>query len=104
MFSMAGVPPAAGFFGKFYIFLAAVNAELYWLAIIGVLSSVVGAFYYLRIVKIMYFDDPAEPFVGPIGIEMRAILAVSSLFVVFFALYPAPVIENAQAAAAALLP
>ena len=104
MFSMAGVPPAAGFFGKFYVFLAAVNAEMYWLAVIGVLASVVGAYYYLRIVKIIYFDEPAEPFVGPIGAEMRAILTVASLFIAFFALYPAPIVDSAQAAAAALLP
>jgi NADH-quinone oxidoreductase subunit N len=104
MFSMAGVPPAAGFFGKFYVFLAAVDAGLYWLAVIGVLASVVGAYYYLRIVKIMYFDEPAEPFVGPIALEMRAILAATGVFVLFFALYPAPVIDSAQAAAAALLP
>ncbi len=63
MFSMAGVPPAAGFFGKFYVFLAAVDAELYGLAVIGVLASVVGAVYYIRIIKVMYFDEPAEPFV-----------------------------------------
>ncbi len=104
MFSMAGVPPAAGFFGKFYVFLAAIHAELYWLAVIGVLASVVGAFYYLRIVKIIYFDEPAEPFVGPIRIEMKAILAVMGLFIVFFALYPAPLLDGAGVAAAALLP
>ncbi|MDP6707080.1 MAG: NADH-quinone oxidoreductase subunit NuoN, partial [Alphaproteobacteria bacterium] len=104
MFSMAGVPPAAGFFGKFYVFLAAIHAELYWLAVIGVLASVVGAFYYLRIVKIMYFDDPAEPFVSPIRVEMKAILAAAGLFIVFFALYPAPLLDSAGAAAAALLP
>ena len=104
MFSMAGVPPAAGFFGKFYIFMAAIDAELYWLAVIGVLASVVGAFYYVRIVKIMYFDEPAEPFVSPIGIEMRAILAVSAVFIVFFAVFAAPIVESAQAAAAALMP
>ena len=57
MFSMAGIPPLAGFFGKLYVFIAAVNEGLYVLAIIGVLTSVIGAFYY-RIVKIMYFDEP----------------------------------------------
>ena len=61
MFSLAGIPPLAGFFGKLYIFLAAVEGGLYTLAIIGVLSSVVAAFYYLRIVKVMYFDQTAEP-------------------------------------------
>ncbi len=104
MFSMAGVPAAAGFFGKFYVFMAAVDAGLYGLAVVGVLASVVAAFYYLRIVKIMYFDDPAEPFVKPIGPEMKVILTVTSLFVVFFAVYPAPLLEGAQAAAAALMP
>jgi NADH-quinone oxidoreductase subunit N len=56
MFSLAGIPPLAGFFGKYFVFLAAIEAELYALAIIGVLASVVGAVYYLRIIKIMYFD------------------------------------------------
>ena len=62
LFSMAGVPPLAGFFAKFYVFLAAIKAGLYVLAVIGVLASVVGAYYYLAIVKIMYFDEPAEGF------------------------------------------
>src|SRR3546814_3419246 len=56
-FSMAGIPPLVGFFGKFYIFLAAIEAGLYVLAVVGVLTSVIGAFYYLRIVKLMYFDE-----------------------------------------------
>ena len=63
LFSLAGIPPLAGFFAKFYVFLAAVEAGLYALAVIGVLASVVGAYYYLRIVKIMYFDEPAAAFV-----------------------------------------
>ena len=62
LFSMAGIPPLAGFFAKFYVFLAAIKAGLYVLAVIGVLASVVGAYYYLAIVKIMYFDEPAEGF------------------------------------------
>ena len=90
MFSLAGIPPLAGFFGKFYVILAAVNSGLYALAIIGVLASVVGAYYYLRIVKIMYFDEPAEPFEQPIASEMRMILSVSSVFVLFFALIANP--------------
>ena len=60
MFSLAGIPPLAGFFAKFYVFLAAIKAGLYALAVIGVLTSVVGAYYYLLIVKIMYFDEPAQ--------------------------------------------
>src|SRR5690606_5650261 len=66
MFSLAGIPPLAGFFGKFYVFMAAINAELYTLAVIGVLSSVVGSYYYLRIVKLMYFDEAAEPLAKPV--------------------------------------
>ena len=104
MFSMAGIPPLGGFFGKFYVFVAAVNAELYALAVIGVLASVVGAFYYLRIIKIMYFDEAAEPFEGPMSVEMRAIIGVCSVFVVFFAFYTAPFIAQAEIAAAALIP
>ena len=104
MFSLAGVPPLAGFFGKFYVFLAAIESGLYVLAVIGVLSTVVGAYYYLRIVKIMYFDAPAEPFERPIGGEMSVILGVSGLLTLFFFLYPTPLVVSAQTAAQALLP
>ena len=104
MFSMAGIPPLGGFFGKFYVFMAAVNAELYALAVIGVLASVVGAFYYLRIIKVMYFDEAAEPFEGPINMEMRAVIGLCGVFVVFFAFYTAPFVASAQMAASALVP
>ncbi len=104
MFSLAGVPPLAGFFGKFYVFMAAVQAGLWPLAIIGVLSSVVGAFYYLRIVKIMYFDEPAEAFIQPVPGELNAILTLSGLFTLVFFVYPAPLLVAAQSAAAALMP
>ncbi len=102
MFSMAGIPPLAGFFGKLYVFLAAIEAELYTLAVIGVLSSVVGAFYYLRIVKLMYFDEPAEAFDRPIGREMTAVLAAASLLVLLFFIAPGPLLSGAAAAASAL--
>ncbi len=62
LFSMAGIPPLAGFFAKFFVFLAAIKAGLFTLAVIGVVTSVVGAYYYLVIVKIMYFDEPAKAF------------------------------------------
>ncbi len=104
LFSLAGIPPLAGFFAKFYIFVAAVNAGLYALAIIGVLASVVGAYYYLRIVKIMYFDAPAEPFVRPIGGEMTVVLGVTGAFTLFYVFYPAPLVAAAQTAAYALFP
>ncbi len=102
MFSMAGIPPLAGFFSKLYIFLAAVDAGLYALAIIGVLTSVVGAFYYLRIVKVMYFDEPAEGFDQPVSREMTAVMAATGLFTLLFFVYPAPLLAGAASAAAAL--
>jgi NADH-quinone oxidoreductase subunit N len=104
MFSMAGVPPAAGFFGKLYVFIAAVNAELYALAVIGVLTSVVSAYYYLRIVKVMYFDEPAEAFERHAAPETQAIMAATALFTAFFILWPSPLVVSAGAAAVALLP
>jgi len=104
LFSLAGIPPLAGFFAKFYVFLAAMDAGLYTLAIIGVLASVVGAFYYLRIIKVMYFDDPAPAFAGPMGREMNVILTVSGLFTLLFILYPAPLLNMAQGAAVSLVP
>ncbi len=102
MFSMAGVPPLAGFFGKLYVFMAAIDAQLYTLAVIGVLTSVVGAFYYLRIVKLMYFDEPLESFDRPLGREMGVILTVTALAITLFVVIPGPLLDSAQAAAASL--
>jgi NADH-quinone oxidoreductase subunit N len=102
MFSLAGVPPLAGFFGKWYVFLAAVQAKLYWVAIVGVLSSVVAAYYYLRIVKVMYFDEPAPAFERPMGRAMALVLTFATLFIVFFGIYPGPLVASAETAAAAL--
>jgi NADH-quinone oxidoreductase subunit N len=100
-FSLAGVPPLAGFFAKFYVFAAAVKAELYGLAVIGVLSSVVGAFYYLRIVKVMFFDE-AKPRFQPAAPYVRLVMIAAGLFVVGYALYPAPLVDAAAAAARSL--
>ena len=102
MFSMAGIPPLAGFFGKLYVFMAAVNEGLYVLAIIGVLTSVIGAFYYLRIIKIMYFDEPAEAFDKMAGREVGTIMAVSGLFTLLFFVFPTPIVSAASKAAAVL--
>ncbi|MBT7511208.1 MAG: NADH-quinone oxidoreductase subunit NuoN [Rhodospirillaceae bacterium] len=102
MFSMAGIPPLAGFFGKLYVFLAAIEAQLYGLAIIGVLTSVVGSFYYLRIIRIMYFDDVEDPLDKPVDRDIGIIVTVTALVMVLFFAYPAPVIANAAAAAASL--
>ncbi|CAN7490564.1 NADH-quinone oxidoreductase subunit NuoN [Phyllobacterium sp. LjRoot231] len=98
MFSLAGIPPLAGFWGKWYTFLAAMQANLYALAIIGIVASVVGAFYYLRIIKIMWFDEPVGAFV-PMAGELRLVLGVSGLLVLFYVLVGGPVSTFAEAAA-----
>jgi NADH-quinone oxidoreductase subunit N len=104
MFSMAGIPPLAGFFGKLYVFLAAIESGLYVLAVIGLVTSVVSAYYYLRIVKIMFFDEPAEAFDRPIGWEMTAILWVTGAVTLLFFVVPGPILDSAAAAAAVLFP
>jgi NADH-quinone oxidoreductase subunit N len=101
LFSLAGVPPLAGFFGKWYVFVAAIKSGLFTLAVIGVLTSVVGAFYYLSIVKVMYFDEPAGQ-IEPIRIELRTVLAVAGIFNIFFFAYPGPLVSVATAAAKSL--
>jgi NADH-quinone oxidoreductase subunit N len=101
LFSLAGIPPLAGFFAKFYVFLAAIDAGLYALAVTGVLLSVVGAYYYIRIVKLMYFDAAAPRFEPMQGI-LATVLGVSGLFVLFYFLYPAPLVDGAAAAAKSL--
>jgi NADH-quinone oxidoreductase subunit N len=101
LFSMAGIPPLAGFFAKFYVFLAAIKAGLYVLAVLGVLASVVGAYYYLAIIKLMYFDEPAENFYD-MPYELRFVLAVCGLFNVLFFVYPGPLVGMASAAAHSL--
>lgn len=103
MFSLAGIPPLGGFFAKFFVFAAAINAGLYVLAIIGVLASVVGAYYYLRIIKLMYFDEPAEGFL-PMPRELGVILTVSTFAIAFFAVFTSPLLESASVAAKALFP
>ena len=101
LFSLAGIPPLAGFFAKFYVFLAAIKAGLFTLSVLGVLASVVGAYYYLLIIKVMYFDEPAPAF-SPIRPELKLVLAVSGLLVILFFVYPAPLVNAAAAAAKSL--
>jgi NADH-quinone oxidoreductase subunit N len=101
LFSLAGVPPLAGFFAKWYVFVAAIKADLFTLAVIGVLTSVVGAYYYLTIVKVMYFDEPLAK-LDPMRIELRTVLAVAGLFNIFFFAYPGPLVSVASAAAKSL--
>src|SRR5262249_56862624 len=101
MFSLAGIPALAGFFAKWYVCNSAIQAGLYSLAVIGVLSAVVAAYYYLRIVKVMYFDEPAPAF-DKGAIAPRAVLALTGLFVVFLFAYPSFLIEATRAAASSL--
>ena len=104
MFSLAGIPPLAGFFAKFYVFLAAIQAGLYIPAVLGVLASVVGAYYYLRIVKLIYFDEPVPAFEGELGGTLGTILVGSGLFSVLFVVGAEPLVAAAASAAKALLP
>ncbi|MCB1412465.1 MAG: NADH-quinone oxidoreductase subunit NuoN [Xanthobacteraceae bacterium] len=101
LFSLAGIPPLAGFFAKFYVFTAAIKAGLFTLSVIGVLTSVVGAFYYLNIVKVMYFDEPAGA-LDPMRLELRTVLAVAGIFNILFFVYPGPLVSAATAAAKSL--
>ena len=98
MFSMAGIPPLAGFFAKYFVFVAAIEAKLYALAVIGVLTSVVGAYYYLRIVKLMWFDEATGEFARISG-ELRLVFGLSGLFVTAYVLFGGPVGNAANAAA-----
>jgi NADH-quinone oxidoreductase subunit N len=102
MFALAGIPPTAGFFPKLYVFLAAVDSHLIGLAVIGVVASVVGAFYYLRVVKVMYFDEPIGAFDRPIAPELKWVLFVAAVLTMFFILLPDPLVGSAGEAAAAL--
>ena len=101
MFSMAGIPPFSGFWGKYFIFTAAVQQGMWLLAVIGVLTSVIGAFYYIRIIKVMYFDEPAPAF-DPRPASLSFVVGASGLFTTFFFLFPAPVVAAAEAAAKVL--
>ena len=101
MFSLAGIPPLAGFFAKFYVFNAAIHAHLFGLAVVGVLLSVVAAFYYLRIIKFMYFDEAAVPFDRQSPM-LQGVLAITGLLVLLFFVYPPLFIGAATAAAKSL--
>jgi NADH-quinone oxidoreductase subunit N len=101
LFSLAGIPPLGGFFAKFYVFAAAIKANLFGLAVIGVVTSVVGAYYYLRIVKIMYFDEARAPFEA-MSLDLRLVLGVTSAVILLFWIVPAPLVRAAEAAARSL--
>jgi len=101
LFSLAGVPPLAGFFAKWYVFVAAIKAGLFTLSVVGVLTSVVGAYYYLRIVKVMYFDEPLTK-LDPVRLELGTVMALGGLFNILFFVYPGPLVSAATAAAKSL--
>lgn len=102
MFSLAGIPPLAGFWGKWYVFLPAVGAGLWPLALIGLVTSVVGAYYYLRVVKVVYFDESVEAIDEDIGQELAIITGAAAVFTLLFVFIPGPIVNAAQAAAASL--
>ena len=93
LFSLAGIPPLAGFFAKFYIFMSVVKAEMFTLAIIGLVTTVISAFYYLRIIKIIYFDTPKEKFDIKQNIGLKISLIFSSVFILFYFIYPSLLID-----------
>ncbi len=88
LFSLAGIPPLAGFFAKFYIFMAVIEESMYFLAIIGLLSTVVAAFYYIRIIKIIYFDPEKEKYETNHHLGLKVTLAVSTIFILIYFIYP----------------
>jgi NADH-quinone oxidoreductase subunit N len=93
LFSLAGMPPLAGFFAKFYIFMAVIEAKMYTLAIIGLVTTVVSAFYYLSIIKVIYFDKPIEPFEENYDWGLKASLVLSSILILIYFIYPSILTE-----------
>ncbi len=93
LFSLAGIPPLAGFFAKFYIFLAVIEQSMYFLAVVGLLSTVVAAYYYLRIIKIIYFDPEKENYDTNHHFGLKLSLAISSIFILFYFVYPSGLTE-----------
>ena len=88
LFSLAGIPPLAGFFAKFYVFIAVIEKEMYFLAIIGLLATVISAFYYLRIIKIIYFDDSHDNYEKEQALSLKLPLLISTIFVLFYFIFP----------------
>jgi len=93
LFSLAGIPPLAGFFAKFYIFISVIEQSMYFLAIVGLISTVISAFYYLKIIKIIYFDSPKEKYDQINYLGLKISLAVSTLFILLYFIYPGALIS-----------
>ena len=93
LFSLAGIPPLAGFFAKFYIFVAVINEKMYFLAIVGLLATVIAAFYYLRIIKIIYFDPEKEKFESKNNLGLKFTLVASTFFILAYFIYPSGIVD-----------
>ena len=93
LFSLAGIPPLAGFFAKFYVFMAVIKVEMYTLAIIGLITTVISAFYYLRIIKIIYFDDAKEIFEIDQNLGLKVSLFLSTIIILIYFIYPSLLLD-----------
>lgn len=102
MFAMAGIPPLSGFFGKMYILLSAVHHGLVWLAVVGVVASVIAGYYYIKVVKVMYFDDPARPFDSEVPCLLRLGIGISMAVTLFFCAVPSGLMDQIKLVAQGL--
>jgi len=93
LFSLAGIPPLAGFFAKFYIFMSVVKQSMFFLAIVGLLSTVIAAFYYLKIIKTIYFDKPQEKYDTDYNIALKISLITSTTAILIYFLFPNQIID-----------
>tara|TARA_B110001450_G_C17479893_1_gene423779 strand:- start:127 stop:765 length:639 start_codon:yes stop_codon:yes gene_type:complete len=93
LFSLAGIPPLAGFFAKFYIFTSVIEQSMYFLAIVGLLSTVIAAFYYLRIIKVIYFDEEKEKYDTDHSLWLKISLTFSTLLILFYFIFPSKLVE-----------
>ena len=93
LFSLAGIPPMAGFFAKFYVFMAVIEQSMFFLAIVGLLASVVAAFYYLRIIKVIYFDNEVEKYDTNHSVGLKLSLILTTLLILIYFIYPNSLID-----------
>ena len=93
LFSLAGIPPLAGFFAKFYVFKAVIEQSMYFLAIVGLLSTVIAAFYYLKIIKVIYFDGEKESYDNDHNIWLKMSLTFSTLLILLYFIFPSQLVE-----------
>ena len=93
LFSLAGIPPLAGFFAKFYIFMAVIEQSMFFLAIVGLLATVIAAFYYLRIIKVIYFDNEIEKYDTNHNIGLKLSLIITTILILIYFIYPSSLID-----------